>query len=465
MARVSLISPPYHDVYRKINYKNFGVLQPPLGLAYIAGYLKKKGHDVRLIDGSFSEDLFSDIKKHVQVFNPEHIGLTATTPKITGALDVAGFIKKLAPSTKTVLGGYHASALPEECVDDPNIDIVVVGEGEETFSEILEKKALEDVKGICFKEGGSVKTTMPRPLIEDLDSLPFPLWEDLPVNSYYYYPEKAVGVISGRGCPYECSFCASSVINKRLYRVRSPDNFVDEVEWLHKKFGVKHLFFVDETFTIELKRTGEICSEMMKRKIAVEWTCDTRVDHLTWDILKTMHASGCRGLRIGVESADDLVLKATGKDITLKQVENAVSWAKKLGIKVTTYFLLGLPFETPETLRKDLAFAKKLNTDIAQFSMLAPLPGTRIWDTVKQGKILRCTAKSWKDHVRYDNAIVESDSLSSAELLYWHRKMVRVYYIRFRYIVLKLYSIRSFRELQELFRAGLAVLKMIGGKR
>ena len=461
MARIYLISPPYHEVYRKINSKNFGVLQPSLGLAYIAGFLKSRGHSVKIFDGSFSADIFKDIKKHLYEFSPDFVGITATTPQIDCAFKIAEYIKGTAPSVKIILGGFHVSALPKESIANPHVDIIVYGEGEITLSDIVEGKDINEIRGIYFREDGKIRINPPRPLIEDLDSLPFPLWEQLSVKSYYYFPEKAVGIISGRGCLYNCSFCASPVINQHRYRMRSPRNFVDEIEWLYKNFGVKYLFFVDETFTIDQGRTEEICSLIFKKNLPLKWTCDTRADHLTKDMLKIMKFAGCRSVRIGVESADDRVLKATGKNVTLAQVERAVSWAKEFGIKTTAYFLLGLPYETESSLAKTLIFSKKLKTDLAHFTMLVPLPGTRVWDIAKEGKILRPTAKDWSEYTRYDKAIVESNHLSAPQLFKYHRRMISSYYLNPGYALRRLSNIRSFKELHEFFTGGVALAKMI----
>jgi len=461
MARIYLVSPPYQSVYKRINYKDFGVLQPPLGLAYLASYLKSKGHEVMLFDASFSKDIFKDIKAHIDTFNPDFAGITATTPQISSAFTIAEYIKNCAPGAQTILGGFHASALPEEILKCAHIDMVVCGEGEITLSEIVAGKDKNNIPGLCFRQLGKIKKTAARPLIEDLDILPFPLWEALPVHAYYYFPEHAVGIISGRGCPYRCSFCASAVIHGYRYRVRTPGNFVAEIEFLYGQYGVKHLFFVDETFTINPQRTEEICSIIQKKRITVTWTCDTRVDHVTKDILRVMKSAGCRSLRIGVESADEQVLKMTGKNIALSAVEKVVSWAHELGIKTTAYFILGLPYENPSSLAKTLVFAKKLNTDVAQFSMLVPLPGTRVWNITQKRELLRCTAQSWDEYVRYDKAIVESDSISAPQLLAYQRHMVRSYYVRPFYIFRRLCGVRSFRELGEILRAGLAVFRMI----
>ena len=464
MARVYLISPPDKNVYKKINSEDFGVQQPPLGLAYIASFLKSRGHSVKLFDSSFSKKVFKDIKAHLHEFNPDFIGITATTPQITDAFIIAEYIKSINLSIKVILGGPHASALPEEVIRNQYVDMVICGEGEITISEIVEGKDLEEIKGICFLQDGRVNINPSRPLIENLDTLPFPLWEQLPMKEYYFFPERTIGIISGRGCPYKCSFCASGIIHKRRYRMRSPSNFVDELNWLYKKFGIKHFFFVDETFTINHNRVEEICSLILEKSLPIKWTCQTRVGHLTKELLKRMKAAGCDILRIGIESGDEKVLKATDKGITLEQAENAVSWANKLGIKCIGYFMLGLPYETPASLKKILKFSKKLRLFLVHFVILVPLPGTPIWNMIKEGKILRCTARNWSEYARLNKAIVESDAISASQLSKYHRRMLRSYFFDPNFILRKIRDIKSFKDASICLKGGMTMLKMIISK-
>jgi radical SAM superfamily enzyme YgiQ (UPF0313 family) len=340
----------------------------------------------------------------------------------------------------------------------------VCGEGEITFSEIVDEKELNTIQGICFKQDKNIVMNSQRPLIENLDSLPFPLWEQLPVRSYYYVPERTIGVLSGRGCPYRCGFCASGVIFRYRYRMRSPSNFVNELELLHKKYGVDNVMFLDETFTINHERVEEICNLILEKKLTLQWTCDTRVDCLTKKILKIMKSAGCKILRIGIESADEIVLKAVEKPVNLEQAKAVVSWARELNIKTVAYYLLGLPHETARSLEKTLIFAKELKTDLAHFSMLVPLPGTKIWDIVKEGKILRCTAKEWSEYVRYDKPIVESDALSKERLLEYHRHMIRSYFLSPSYMLQTLRAIKSFRAFNEYFNSATTFFKMFLSK-
>ena len=462
MAKVYLISPPYRHIYKKMNLERIGVLQPPIGLAYIASFLKSRGHSVKLFDGMFSKKLFKEIKAHIDEFKPDFVGITVTTPQVTYALRIAEYIKTINPLVKIILGGPHASALPEETISNQNLDLVVCGEGEITMSEIIENKDLDEIKGICFRENGRAKINPQRPLIEDLDSIPFPLFEQLPLKRYYYVmPDNSITVLSGRGCPYRCSFCASGVINQHRYRTRSPSNFVEELDWIYKRFGIKSFNITDETFTINHNRVEKICELILEKGLPIKWCCTTRPDRLTKQILKIMKASGCEKIGIGIESADYKVLKATGKSINLEQVADVVLWANELRIKVAGYFLLGLPYESESTLEKTLKFSKGLKLDYAHFTMLVPLPGTPIWDMVKEGKILRCKVSEWSDYSRYNKAIVESDFLPANQLLKYQRRMVRNFYLNAKFIYRSIRKINSFKELSTFLNKGVGIFKII----
>lgn len=467
MAKAYLISPPYGEVYNIMNFKEVGgVAQPPLGLAYVAGYLAGKGHDVKLFDGAFSRDILKDIKEHLLEFGSDMVGITATTPQITHVFRIAEFVKSVNPKIRVVVGGPHASALPKETAADKNIDIVVYGEGEITMSELLEGKPISGIKGICFRENGKIILNPPRPLIEDLDTVPFPLLDQLPLERYYnFFPEIGASVLSGRGCPYSCSFCASSLINQRRYRMRSPENFVNEIEWIYKKFGIRNFIFCDETFTANASRTVKICDMILERKLPVKWFCMTRANTLTKKLLEHMKKAGCYAVELGIESGDSGILKAAGKQITLEQVENAVKWARQTGIKAVGFFILGLPYETPQTLKRTLAFAKKLKLYYAQFSMLVPLPGTAVWDMVRDGKVLRCTATGWDHYTRYDRAIVESESLSAQDLTKYYRSALRSFYLDPAFIFCAVLNIRSLGELKAYWKKGGALFRMLFRKR
>jgi radical SAM superfamily enzyme YgiQ (UPF0313 family) len=464
MANVYLISPPYENVYKKLGWKQFReVAQPPLGLAYIASYLQQRGHKTKLFDTTFSAQVLGDIEKHIRDFSPDYVAMTATTPQITSAFIIAEFIKARFPDIKIILGGPHASALPEETVSNKDIDMVVCGEGEITVSEIADNLPRDKINGICYKNGaGRPLVTPPRPLIESLDDLPFPSFEQLPIKKYFYFfPENSVGISTGRGCPHDCSFCASRVINRNHYRARRPEKIVEEVNYLYKKYGITSFIFWEDTFTINRNRVEEICSLIIRYKLPIRWWCTTRADDLTPEMLKRMKSAGCHSIGIGIESGDERVLKATGKGINLSHVKKAVSWAHNLGIKPIGYFILGLPYETPESLRNTLKFAKSLDLYYAQFQMLAPLPGTAIWDTVQTGKLLRCTTNRWEDFTRYGQAIVESDYLTGTQLRNYHKRLVREYYSDPKFIFRTLSSIRSFREFFFYLKKILTLCKVI----
>lgn len=454
--------PPYSDIYGKINIKKMGFVMPSLGLAYIASFLKSKGEDVELVDAACIDDIDALFKK-IGKERPRIIGFNVVTANMSSVVRMADEIKKIHPACLIVVGGPHPSALPGETVKYKSIDIVVFGEGEFTLWEVAQGKELSAIKGICYKEGQDIiKINEPRPLIEDLDDLPSPLFEGLPIERYGYLSlGRSLPVLSGRGCPHGCSFCASGVINKKRCRFRDVNKFVDELEFLKKNLKISKFIFCDESFTLDKKRTIRICEEILRRGLKIKWSCMMRVDNAEQNMLAVMKRAGCQMIEIGVESADESVLKKANKRIDLKQVIETVKMANKNKLEINAFFILGLPLETRDSIMKTISFAKKLRIDYAQFSMFIPLPGTQAWDWIREGKYLRCIAKDWDDFSRYKRPIVASKELPSEDLFSLYNKAIKDFYIR-PYIVLRtLRNINSLEKLITIWKAGLCFLKIV----
>ncbi len=464
MSKVLLVMPPYSEIYGRINVKQMGFVLPSLGLAYIAGFLKSRGKDVELIDATFIEGGLSGLYEKIKRDQPGIIGFSVVTANMSSVARMSAQIKKISPKTLIVVGGFHPSALPAETINNYKaIDIAVIGEGEFTMLDLCDCDNLSGIKGICYRdEEGRVKINEARPLIEDLDALPFALFENLPVDRYGYLSlGNALPVLSGRGCPYNCTFCSSNVINKRRCRFRSPAKFVDELEYLTSKFKIKKFVFCDESFTFNKQRIIKICEEIINRNLGISWSAMMRVDNLSAELLKMMKKAGCRMIEIGVESADKTVLEKTNKRISLEQVIEAVNLANKVKLEINAFFILGLPFETPESIAKTIEFSKRLKIDYAQFAMFIPLPGSAAWDLVNNGNGLRCTAKDWDDYARYKRPIVTSDALPGDMLYALHNKALRDFYFRPYILWRTLRKINSLERMKNLFNAGLCMLNIL----
>ncbi len=386
--RVCLVSPPYLSAVKSV----VGVCSPPLGLAYLASMIRDE-HDVRIIDSNVLDYGVDDVRRELKSFYPDVVGITSSTPSIYEAYRVARAAKSLRDDCVVVMGGPHVTFLPEEAITESgSVDVVVLGEGEETFRELVDTidhgGSLDSVRGIEYRKGDKTVVTKPRPFIRDLDKIPLPSFDMLPVEKYELQGVRYMPVISSRGCPFKCSFCASSRLFGGCWRGRSPKNVVDEVRLIHDKFGIKNIEFVDDTFTLNGKRAEEICDEILREGIDISWGASSRVDTINRKLAEKMRRAGCWIVYLGIESASQKILNAMGKKITINQIVEAVKTLKDVGIQILGSFILGFPEETIETAEQTIAFAKKLDLDYAQFSILTPYPGTPVYEYARENNML-----------------------------------------------------------------------------
>ncbi|OYT33593.1 B12-binding domain-containing radical SAM protein [Archaeoglobales archaeon ex4484_92] len=385
---IALINPNANvEVVRKLD-----ISTPPIGLGYLASVLREKGFKVKIVDDLVEkldyQKLIKKIKRSIMV------GITSTTPTFNAALKYARKIKDALPNVFVILGGVHVSFKPHDALKYPYVDAVCVGEGEETIVEVAERiesgKNLEGVKGTIYKEYGRVIENKRRKFIEDLDSLPFPAFDLMPLSKYrvFGYKLEQFPVITSRGCPFSCRYCSSSLFMGKKFRARSAENVVDEIEWLIDDFGARHIAFGDDTFTLNKKRVVEICNEIKSRRIEIEWSCSSRIDTINGDLLKRMKEAGCSAIYYGVESASQNILEYYNKGINLERVKQVIKLTKDIGISTICSFIIGAPMEKRTDILKTLRFAIDLDPDYAQFSVLTPYPGTSIYEEAKREDLL-----------------------------------------------------------------------------
>ncbi len=381
---ISLVNPLLNtEVISKIDFKT-----PPIGLAYIASVLRENGFKVRIIDNVVEKLSLDEIVKKVK--DSIIVGITTTTPTFNTALRYAKKIKSALKNVFIILGGIHASFMPYSALKHEFVDAVCVGEGEYTMLEVAERiernKSLEGVRGLIFREGNRIVNNGRREFIKDLDELPFPAYDLLPLEKYSILGQRLehFPMMTSRGCPFGCRYCASSKFMGRNFRARSAENVVDEMEWLHEKFGARYVGFGDDTFTLNKKRVLKICKEIVSRGLDVEWSCSSRVDTVNGEMLREMRRAGCNCIYYGVESASQKILEFYKKKIKIDQVVDAVKKTKENGIITVCSFIIGAPMETKEDMMKTLKFSIKLNPDYAQYSILTPYPGTEIYREAKE---------------------------------------------------------------------------------
>jgi radical SAM superfamily enzyme YgiQ (UPF0313 family) len=345
-------------------------------------------------------------------------------------LRIAELIKAASPTTQIVVGGPQATFLIEETLACPAVDILVRFEGEETIVELMHYfdgngLALDQIRGIAFREGNRIHQTEPRPLIANLDTLPFPA-RHLLKGALYAKP----GVlITARGCPSQCIFCAANTLYPHVhYRARTPEAVVDEIEDL-LSYGVGEFFIADDAFTLQPQRAIEICDLIMARGIRARWTCEARVTSMTPELVRKMHESGCYLVQYGVETGNPDIMKYIRKGIRLSQVEEVVNFSQAAGLDVICSFIIGFPWDTQQTVHQTIDFARKLcrlgarepnlggpNRGLvnAMFAYLTPLPGTPLYDQADQLGI-RLLSRDW-DRYTMASPIIETQHLSADDM-------------------------------------------------
>ena len=386
--KVLLIHPPLTGEERYGKFKEVGSYLPPLGICYIASILEKKDVNVKIIDGLRVNYSDEDICMMAKRYSPNYIGITVVSIAYFRAVELAGMLKKQFSDIPIIIGGPHVTIFQEMALDCPYFDYGVIGEGEITFPELIEALSNNDdistVNGILYKENNNVFKTLPRPFIENLDTLPLPARHLLPPLNIYrptamvYKQLPVTSMITSRGCPYNCIFC-NRIFGKR-YRFNSAEYVVHEIETLAKNYGIKEITIYEDNFTVNKERIFKICDLIKKRQIHISWSCCANVNTLNKEILMDMKDAGCWLLSIGIESGSEEVLKFIKKDISLEKVRQVAQWSKEIGIQLRGYFMIGHPIDTKKTIRKTINFAKSLPLHTVNFCLQYLVPGSELYE-------------------------------------------------------------------------------------
>jgi radical SAM superfamily enzyme YgiQ (UPF0313 family) len=365
------------------------VCSPPLGILYLSAYLKETlGLRAELIDLQRDEWSLEAFREQLAAARPKIVGLSVSTEAHQNAQDIAAAVKSVLPSALVVLGGAHATFVePEEFRQWRHVDVLVRGEGEVTFTELVRHvlqhpgaKPLDQIAGLTFKTDADVRVNPRRELIADLDSLPFPDWAlvDGPLRQGAYRIPFTIS--TSRGCPGNCIFCSSRAFWGSKVRFRSPANILAELTMLMKEYHMRSFHIIDDTFTARPKAVMEFCRLLQECKTNVFWSCESRVDVITAELLQRMYDAGCRGIQFGIESGVQEVLDAIGKHVTVEQIEQAVRLACRLpGLGVTGSFIIGHYCDTPATMLQTIHFVKRLADTygvVPFLSINTPFPGT-----------------------------------------------------------------------------------------
>jgi anaerobic magnesium-protoporphyrin IX monomethyl ester cyclase len=382
-AHVTLVNPSYPSGAPKSIFI-------PLGIGYLAAVLENKGYVVEIIDCQVSKLNRSQLEDIFVQSQPDIVGVTSATLTYNPALEIVKIAKETLPNCLTVLGGPHVTVLDEQTLSkQPEVDIVVRGEGEQTMLELVDLairsklQNLPEVEGITFRKHGKVVRNKARSFIQNLDELPHPAYKHFELSKYSIVGKMYLPIITSRGCPFQCTFCLASRMCGKHFRTRSPKKVVDELEWLRDEHRADVFAFYDDTFTFDRKRAYEICEEMKNRGFDLPWDCRTRVDQISTEILSKMRDTNCQLIHFGVESGSQKMLNAMKKGTTVEQNEKAIKLTKKIGISVAISVVVGYPGETSDMLKQTFEFIRKTMPDYVYVCQAIPYPGTELYDNLR----------------------------------------------------------------------------------
>ena len=427
---------------------------PPTDLMYLAAVAEKAGLEAKINDYSQNGDYEADLKE----FNPDYLVVNIATPTLEHDLDAVKKAKEICPNVITIAKGAAFLTLAERIIKEHNeLDFGILGEAENTLKEILEEKPKAEILGLYYKENDEVKFTGNRPFIEDLDSLPFPA-RHLVDNNIYRRPDnnKVQATIKvSRGCPFHCFFCLATPVSGAKVRRRSPENIVAEIKECVEKYNIKNFLFWSDIFNIDKDWTMKLCQAIIDSGLKITWSANTRADTADLEMAEMMYKSGCRLVSIGVESGSQYMLEKMGKKITLNDVRRTVKVFKKAKIRIYNYFVIGLPWETEETVEETIKFAIELNSDFISFYTATPLPGSRFYDYALEHNLFD---KETSFENAYYYPAVNTHNLSRERVFELHKSAIKRFYLRPLYILKMLSRIRSFTEIKNYFIAGMNVL-------
>jgi len=401
MMKILLIDPPFK---RFTGFVNFYF---PIGLSYLAAALRDAGYEAAIFDVDavqkgtdldFSDEyrrlelyrrglnddahiVWRDIENMLKDYKPDLVGITAMTTKFGSVLKTAEVVKKHNPGCKVVVGGPHPTFLPEQTLKSKDIDIVVRGEGERTFLNLIKaienNGALQNVKGISFKENNSLCHTQPQEFIEDLDQISFPARELL-MNRGNYTSEDMGVMMTSRGCPFNCSYCCH--MWQKKVRNRSVSNVIEEIKEVKQKYGTRQFEFKDDTFTLNRKRIIGLCERLISERLKINWSCTTRANILDEELIKIMKKAGCNVVKLGIETGSQRILEETKKGVTFQQMREAAELLNRHNVFWSGYFMIGLPTETEQDIRKTYKFMLELDPYYAGLGVYSPFPQTELFE-------------------------------------------------------------------------------------
>lgn len=470
--KVLLVNPPNLHYIDNISpdfvMDNIGTY-PPLGLLYLAAYIKDKSPEtvIEIMDCQVKKYTDQEIKEKIISFSPDIIGISVSTFLLNESLDLAKTIKSINSKILIVFGGPHPTIYPRETIIFDCVDYLIRGDGEKPFYELLKrmenKNDVSDIGGLVLK---NEKQIIDNGISyeKDLDSLPFPARELVYGQGSKYgiiwnSDALATSIITSRGCPYNCLFCDQPYLNN-FHRSRTSENILSEIKDC-LSYGIREFVFYDDTFTIERDRVMKLCDLIIKEELNISWGIRTRVDRMDEVLLRKLKKAGCRRIHYGVESGTDKILKIIRKNISLDQVNNIFKITKNIGIETLAYFMIGNPHETKKDIEDTMRFAIKLDPDYIHATIVIPFPATELYAMALKKNIIKNDV--WKEFAKSPNKDFQppfwEEYLNRNELNSYISIFYKKFYFRFSYLIKRLFSIRSFGDFKVKLKTGLSMLK------
>lgn len=464
---VIFIAPPFRQGNETM-WKQFDYFFPPYGMAQIAAYVREKSYSVHLIDCITACPDLNDFPRYFRENYTEKgirarfYGITAVTPIINHALMIGQWVRESDPAATIILGGPHPTHMAGELIHHPAIDAIVMGEGELTFLELLEKQEWKNIHGLLFKTRGedgqfSLVRNPEREQIADLDTIPLPAYDLVDVNAYKApgYSHRGVpsmSVVTSRGCTGRCSFC-SKVFHK--VSMRSPGHIMEELRLLYHQYGIRQIIFYDDTFTISRERIIRLCERIREELPGLVWTCFARVDTVDAELLKSMKTAGCEHVMYGVENFDTNVLQMIRKNISVDQVFSAVRATQAAGIECRVSLMIGNPGETKDTIKYNMKMIRKLKPDYLQVLIFHPLPGAPLYQEWREEG--RITAERWEDF-NFTRPVSEHPNLTPKQIRSYYLRMYAAFYLHPRFIFNELLKLNRKAQWSRIYWGGRALL-------
>ena len=469
--RLALTSSPITIRERYGLFSGAANTEPSFGLVCLAAVAQRSGAAVIIVEASSQNLSVEQTRKEILKFEPDVVGMTATTAGIFSAGELAQGLKEARPRIINLIGGCHATALPDETLRTfQGFDAAVIGEGEETLKDILNRMAGGDstfkgLAGTAVREGQEVVINPPRALILNLDDLPLPAWSLLKGFPGKYRPSPArikrwpcASIVLTRGCPNQCVFCDRSVFGNRC-RAYSPAYAVHLMKDLRYRYGVKEILIEDDTFIVSRQRVEEFCERIISEKADITWSCLGRADRVTPELLSLMRKAGCWHISYGIESGDPAILKGMKKNLNIEQIKRAVVWSKEAGLYTKGFFMVGFPKESDTSLSATMTLAKSLPLDDISVMQLTPFPGSQLYETAEQyGQFER----DWRK-MNTINTVFIPHGFSKRDLEAARAKILRHFYLQPSVMA------RQFRRIAQnpritlsMFKGFLSFIKVIG---